>query len=61
MHTAPHEDTLPDHVPAMPMPDTRGEARRLLLCLELGYMPTYARKEKKGLGLTETEIMARGG
>jgi hypothetical protein len=61
MHTAPHEDMLPDHVPPMPMPDNRKEARLLLLCLELGYMPTYEREDEKGLGLTETEIMARGG
>lgn len=58
MHTASHEEMLPDHVPPMPMPDTRGEARRLLLCLELGYMPTYEREE--GLGLTGAEIIARG-
>lgn len=61
MRTASHEDMLPDHVPPMPMPETRREARLLLLCLKINYMPTYEQKEEEGLGLTEAEIKARGG
>jgi len=59
MHIPSHEDMLPDHVPPMLMPDTRAEARLLLLCLDIGLMPTYEKKEE-GLGLTEAEIIARG-
>jgi len=46
----------------MLMPETRADARLLLLCLEIGYLPTYeeAVEEEVGLGLKETELKARG-
>lgn len=62
MHAPSHADVLPDHVSPELKPDTRSEARLLLLCLETGYVPTYEKEnEEEGLGLSEIEVMARGG
>ncbi|PQJ36828.1 hypothetical protein BSZ35_00290 [Salinibacter sp. 10B] len=71
-----HEAMLPENVPPIPRPESRAEARLLLLCLEVGLIPTYkhasegsdskTHERQKGnfsqanLGLSEAEVMARG-
>lgn len=46
---------LPDHVPAMPMPETEEEARMIVRALETGQLPSNV----DGLDLSEKELAAR--
>ncbi len=43
-----HESVLPDHVSPIPRPESRAEARLLLLCLKIGFFPTYERAGEEG-------------
>ena len=39
MHCPNHADVLPDHIAPMPAPDSPGEAKLLVLLLDLGLRP----------------------
>lgn len=54
-----HRADLPEHISPMWMPESPEEASWLVLCLELGYYPAL-KEEKSDLGLSETEVKARG-